>query len=792
MSPIQAAGAPSGGAPDPPPDAALAQLAQELGRVLLRAERRAGHPIDRAELAGRLFVSPASLYAYLNGTTLPNSTMFDRILRELEVTGAEAGRLGTLRDQVELGRRTRRAAAAAPGTPSLAQPQPPPPPVPRELPQPAAHFVGRAAELARLDGLLARASSGAAAVAVISGAPGIGKTTLALWWAHRVKDRFPDGQLYVDLRGFDVLGPAEPGEALRGFLSALGVGDQAMPAGLEAKAALFRSVVAERRVLVVADNAQSAEQVRALLPGTSAGFVLATSRNRLTGLAVRQHATLLDLGALASRDALALLEERIGGERVAAEPGSAQALADACAGLPLALALTAARAAASPDRPLEALAVDLRQAEARLDLLDLGEADLDLRTVFAWSCARLPEQTARLFRLLGVHAGPTLDGFACAALLELPGPPRAQLDQLVSASLLGEPTPGRFTMHDLLRLYAAESAQRTDGAYATRAAVERVLDFYLDAVGAANALLQPDFPLKPPAPRPADAPALPPLKDYREALAWFEAEIDTLQSAITHAAAHGLESRAWRLAWACAVFLRRTGRREQRADIQSVALDAATRVGDQRARAVSLRLLADAFARLDRFPEARAQLEEAARLCTDLGADEELVATHLSITRLEDAAGFLTVALRHARSALVLAEQVGHLPGLADGLTAVAKQLTRVGWHREALPLARRALELFEQSGNLEGQADVLLAIGHIGHALGDAETAREACERSAELDRRLGDRYWLARVLELLAVLDLESGDEEGCQARLTEALAALESIGHPYTEAIRARLTM
>ena len=225
----------------------------------------------------------------------------------------------------------------------------------------------------------------------MSGPPGIGKTALALYWAHQVKARFPDGQLHVDLRGFDRQAPADPGVVLQEFLQALGIGAAAVPVGLEAKAALFRSVIADRRVLIVADNARSADQVRPLLPGTPSCHVVVTSRDRLDSLAVREGAVGLALDALPPDEAMALLDRRVGTGRLDAEPGAAALLVESCAGLPLALTLTASRAATVPEQRLEVLAQELRSVDRRLDVIGLGEGDLDLRAVFAGSYGQLAE-----------------------------------------------------------------------------------------------------------------------------------------------------------------------------------------------------------------------------------------------------------------------------------------------------------------------------------------------------------------------------------------------------------------
>lgn len=363
------------------------RLSAELNRALLRAEKQRGHALDRTELAGRLNVSNSSLYAYLNGTTLPGTGVFDSLLTALDVTGAEAGRLGTLRDAAETARRVRAPAARAPKPRSTGQRWP------QQLPPHVPGFVGRKAELAWLDGLLETGPAPATrpvAIITVEGTAGVGKTTLAVTWAHHVRDRFRDGQLHVNLRGFAPEEPMDPSEALHGFLQGLGVSAAAIPAHPLAASALLRTLLADRRVLLVLDNARSAEQVRPLLPSGPGSVAIVTSRNRLDGLVVREGARRLALDVLPRYDAHALLAHRIGAERLARETHAAVELVDLCARLPLALSVAAARIAAGPEDAFGHLVAELREAHGRLDVLGFQDMDVDLRSVFDQSYALLP------------------------------------------------------------------------------------------------------------------------------------------------------------------------------------------------------------------------------------------------------------------------------------------------------------------------------------------------------------------------------------------------------------------
>jgi tetratricopeptide (TPR) repeat protein/transcriptional regulator with XRE-family HTH domain len=787
--------------PGPPgdrPEAARRRFAAELAKAVLRAEKRLGHAVDRAELAKRLNVSTGSVYAYLNGTTLPRSRLLDRLLTELGVTGPEIGRLGTLRDAVEVAQRLRRAAAPESDDSVLTGL-----PRPRQLPAPAAHFGGREASLGELDRLLGADPAGPpasdglgpdetadsavrASIVVIGGTAGVGKTTLALSWAHRIKDRFPDGQLYVNLRGFDLQAPLDPDEALHGLLHALGVQPAAIPAGLDAKSALLRSLSDRRRMLLLADNARSADHVRPLLPGSPGCLTIVTSRDRLDGLAIREGAVGITLDVLSHEEAVALLGRRIGPGRLAREPQAAAELAELCARLPLALSVAAARVAAGPGQRIGPLVAELRKVHDRLDLLGQSDADVDLRTVLDWSYTELPEDASRLLRLLGAHPGPDIDGYASAALLGTPAPPRGLLNTLTAAHLISERTPGRFGFHDLLRLYAGDLADQDDETE-RRTAMARVLEYYLTTATLAHDFIQPSRADRPPGDR---DPSQPPLGDYAHAMEWFADEFATLQSVIKQAAEHGFESYAWQLASVLTVFMRRTGRREQRVLVHQTALEAAARGSDRAAHATSLRLLADALARVNRRQEALGMLAESMAECRELGDDDGALEAHLSFVRVLDSLGDYRPALEHARSALVLAEQGSDSLLGADALTAVAKQLARLGEHTEALGFGRRALAGYSGLSHPEGEADILLSIAGSEVALGEYDLAIADYERSLELDRLLGDRYWEAHALARSAEAHQLRGDHARARARRAEAITVLESLHHPDVDEVRSRL--
>ena len=339
---------------------------------------------------------------------------------------------------------------------------------------------------------MTRDDPGAAIViTVITGTAGVGKTALAVHWAHRISDRYPDGQLYVNLRGFDPTGTAvAPAEAIRGFLDAFGVTPPQIPLSLQAQAALYRSLLAGRRVLILLDNAAEDDQIRPLLPGSPGCLVIVTSRNELRGLIVTEGAHPVDLDLLSTAEARQLLSRRAGESRVLAELPAADDIIALCARLPLALMLVAARAAAHPGFRLAALAAELREAGGSLDAFSGQDQATNVRAVFAWSYLRLSTPARRLFRLLGLHYGPDISTPAVASLAGMAREQiRPALAELARAHLVTERVPGRFAFHDLLRAYATELAGAHDSDDYRRAARRRMLDHYLHSAYRADELL---------------------------------------------------------------------------------------------------------------------------------------------------------------------------------------------------------------------------------------------------------------------------------------------------------------
>jgi DNA-binding SARP family transcriptional activator len=659
------------------------------------------------------------------------------------------------------------------------------PVVPRQLPADVVGFTGRARQLAQLDDLLA--AGAASVISAIDGTAGVGKTALAVHWAHRVADRFPDGQLYANLRGFDpggqVMGTAE---TIGGFLDALGVPPERIPHRPEAQVGLYRSLLAGKRILVVLDNARDADQVRPLLPGGPTTLTVITSRNQLTPLVASTGAHPFTLGLLPPDEARALLAHRIGADRLAAEPDSVEAIIAGCARLPLALTIVAARARTG--FPLPALAAQLAAAH-RLEALDAGDAATQVRAVFSWSYAALSPPAARLFRLLGPCPGPEISAAAAASLAALPpARARAALAELTRSNLVTEHVPGRYGFHDLLRAYAAELARTTDPEPDRHAATARLLDHYLHTAHAAARLVYPGRGEITLAAAGAgvspDRPA-----GYEQAMGWFAAEHAGLLAAVDHAAATGHDTHAWQLAWAVADFLNRQGHWHDWVATGHVAVAAADRLADPAAQAYAHRHLATAQIRLGRMAEAQVQLEHALERYRQAGDRLGGAHTHYTLGMLRHTQGRLDEALHHDQEALALYRSVDDRRGQALAHNAIGfHSLVRHG-PGPALTHCRQALALFQALGDRDGQAHTWDSIGSAHQRLGQHAEAIDCYRQAIDLFRDR-DRCQLAMSLVHLGESQLAAGDPAAARHAWNRALDILTDLAHPDAGEVRARL--
>ncbi|MEU9504826.1 BTAD domain-containing putative transcriptional regulator [Micromonospora sp. NPDC048170] len=653
------------------------------------------------------------------------------------------------------------------------------------LPPDPPQFVGRAGELAAARRLLLDAPDGSPTV-LVSGLAGVGKTLFAVCLAHSVRDDFPDGQLYVDLRGYDPVGtPTSPGEAVRGFLDALAVPPERVPATLEAQTGLYRSLLAGRRVLVVVDNVREVEQARPLLPGAAGCATVVVSRNQLSGLVVAEGARPLRLDLLTTGESHELLRRRVGRARLAGEAAAVEQIIDACGRLPLALAIVAARAASHPEFALAALAGELRAGGGGLDAFAVG--DTDVRAVFSWSYHALPPASARLFRLLALHPGPDVTVESAASLAVSPvEEARVAMRDLAAAHLVVEHVPGRYALHDLLRAYADELTPAGDGERPS--ALRRVLDHCLHTATGADRLLWPHRdPLEAP---PAVAGVRPEVFADREAaLGWFTAEHRVLLAALDRAERSGLDGHVWRLAWAMANFFARRGHWLDWVRVGESSVAAARRQGDQAAEAEAYRIRGGAHVRLRDFDAARADYGRALELFGRLGDLVGQGFTCRSLGWLCEQRGDIRDALRHDLRALELFERAGHERGVANTHNSVGWCHALLGDHEQAIDHCRRALALLDRLGDPVGMAGALDSLGYAYRQV-DLREALACYQRALGLYRGLGDRMNEALTLRNLGEAQHGGGEIDAARESWRQALDIFTGLDHPDAEQVRALL--
>jgi DNA-binding SARP family transcriptional activator/tetratricopeptide (TPR) repeat protein len=644
--------------------------------------------------------------------------------------------------------------------------------VPRQLPAGPPSFAGRHDELARLD-----AGGTTATVTAITGPGGMGKTWLALHWAHRNLGRFPDGQLFVDLRGFSPEGiPLTAAAALRGFVVALGVPPAGIPAEFDALAGLYRSLVADKRALVVLDNAHDTGQVLALLPGTPTCTVLVTSRDRLGGLATARGARMLDLGALDEGDAHSLLTSRLGHQRVAAEPEAVRELLLSCAGLPLALGVVASRAAAHPTSSLEVWARELRDAATRLGALDAGDPQSSVGAALSWSHAALNPAQAELFGLLGSAPGPDIGtAAATSALGRPPTETRELLRALTRVSLLHEHVPGRFRMHDLVRLYAAEH----DGA-GHDAALRRLVAHYVRIAHAGERLLAPHRRPVGLAPAPPGCDPRPPA-DEAAALAWFDTEHDNLLAAQRLAAERHQHIDVWQLAWALDNFHWRRGHLRANITAWLAGVAAAEHLGGPELLGRSHRRLGRAYAQAGLHAEALQHLNRAHDLARHSGDVHDRAHTENALAWAWSLQGNDREALEHAVRALDLYRALTNPVWLARALNSVGWYQARLGRPHQALEPCAQALDLFRRNHDVDGEAAALDTLGLIAHHCGDHANAVKHHHAALVLFRRLGNSYLEADTLVNIAHAYAAQGDAHHARDSWRHAVRLYRIQGRP-----------
>jgi DNA-binding SARP family transcriptional activator len=664
------------------------------------------------------------------------------------------------------------------------------PEVPRQLPAAVADFTGRGAELAALSQVVDQASAsppGTVVISAIGGTAGVGKTALALHWAHQVAGRFADGQLYVNLRGFDRSGvPMPAAEAVRGFLDALGMPPDRIPPQPEAQAGLYRSLLADRSMLIVLDNARDEQQVRPLLPASPASLVIITSRSQLAGLAAADRARLLSLDVLSHAEAVHLLTGRIGAGRAAAEPDAVGEIASLCGRLPLALAVAAARAEARPGFPLAVLAAELRDRAARLDALDAGEPGFSVRAVFSWSYRQLSAAAARMFRLLGLHAGPDVSAAAAASLAAVNEPgARRLLAELTRAHLAAEHVPGRYALHDLLRAYAADQARHTDSEPERAAAVGRVLDHYLHTARDGAAMMHPLFwpiPLTPPSP----GTSAEQFTGHEQALAWFEAEYHVLLAAMALAVDSGLDSHSWQISLAMQPFMATQGHDLEWAAHKRMTVAAGIRY-EAALVASGARDIAGTLGHYQWVPE---YFANSLKLYQQLGNRRgEALCLH-GLAAIAEYLGQYAEALGYAEQAAAVCRGIGDKAGETEVLSTVAWCHALLGEYPKARALCRHALALNTQFGTRHLEGNIWNSLGYTEYHVGDFGEAAACHERALSIFRAVGDRWGEADALTNLGDTRRAAGELPQAREAWQQALSLLDDFQHPHAAKIRAKL--
>jgi len=798
--------------------AELAALLRELRRRHAREEGGAG--FTYRDLAAATGWSHGIIGEYMSGRVLPPTGRFDTLIALLGATSAEQGAFATARDRAEENRRQASGPGARVGGGTR---QPFAATVPRQLPMDVRGFTGRARQLADLDAVLNyRGERPAVLICAVAGTAGVGKTALAVHWAHRVADQFPDGQLYVDLRGYDPQRPLEPAEALARFLRALGVDGDQVPADEAELAARYRTMLAGRRMLVVLDNAHRADQVRPLLPGSPSCFVLVTSRDDLAGLVARDGARRFGLDLLTAAEAVTLLRALIGA-RVDAEPESAAALAERCTRLPLALRIAAELAATRPDMPLAEVLDGLQDEQDRLDLLDVAQDPRTaVRSVFSWSCQHLTSGAARAFSLLGLHPGPDADAYALAALAEVPlRRARALLGELASAHLVAPARHGRYSMHDLLRAYAAERATETLSPAERDAACNGLFGYFLSTAAAAMDTLFPHEHGLRPHPPPSPFPG-PPVTEPAVAASWLDQQRPALTATAVHAARHGWPEHSIGLSCVLWRALEVGGHYTEALAIHSAAAEAAAEhggragvlvnlgsihwwlgshrtaqeyfeqslaghreAGEAEGEARALGRLGLVHERLGDYPAALAHMQEALAICRRTGNRYGEGSHLINLGTLHRRLGHYTEAAEHLRAAAETFVELGEvrLEGYALGNLGATESL--LGRHTEALAHLDRALVNCRRAADRGGEGSALGTIGAVCQRLQHYPEALEYLHQALAISRETGDRSLETETLSTLGDTLHDMRQARAALARFRSALALASQAGDRFEQA-------
>jgi DNA-binding SARP family transcriptional activator/Tfp pilus assembly protein PilF len=655
---------------------------------------------------------------------------------------------------------------------------------PRFLPRDLPDFTGREEELARLSALAEEGRDAATAVVItaIAGTAGVGKTALAVHWAHRMADRFPDGQLYVNLRGYEPGQPARPIEALALFLAALGVPAEQIPVDTARAAGMYRSVLSGKRVLVLLDNAASAEQVRPLLPSSRTSLVVVTSRDRLAGLVARDGARRLTLDTLPTPDALALLRQIIGTARAAAEPEATAALVTLCGHLPLAVRIAAAILADEPERTIAEQVSALEEGNRLAALAVEGDEQTAVRAAFDSSYTRLQPDSQRTFRLLSLAPGRDVTALSAAALVDAGVPHAAAvLDRLCAAHLVFEHAPGRYMLHDLVRLYAGERAAAQEHPRAREAALARLYEMYTNHVDAAARRLFPQTSRLPFTPtRPVE------FGSYAAAMDWLEAERPNIVAAVEYGATHRPRAAAVLLGdWLRGYFWLRRHMVDW-FTVAEAALTAAVSLGDRRAGAAAHLNLGSAYRTSGRPDEAAEHYRQAIAACREAGWLAGLAGVLGSYGNLVGDLGDLRQAVANHKEALAINRQLGRRPAQAVNLNNLGVACTDLGQFEQAVEYLTECLAGYREEGVLAPQGNTLGNLGEVYRHLGRYDEATACLREAVEVCRETGNIEGEATALDNIAAVQRDAGCFVEALGESERALEVVRRSGDPYKEAV------
>jgi DNA-binding SARP family transcriptional activator len=674
----------------------------------------------------------------------------------------------------------------------------PEPLVPLQLPVDLGAFAGREADLKALRSLMPEIpvagqltdGRGATPIASIEGMGGIGKTTLAVHFAHEVADRFPGGQIYANLRGYGPGDPVEPAAALETMLTSLGVPADRIPSDLDGRAALWRTHSAGRRLLILLDNAARTEQVRLLLPGPGC-LVMVTSRWQLRALVATHGAHRIALGELAEDDAITLLAATIGVDRVNSDPRASEDFVRYCGRLPLAIRILAVRAEQFPDVPLAEFVDELGYDEDRLGSFDLEDGDeTNIRAVFSHSYKALDDDAAQLLRLLGLPAVTDLSAPAVAALGGVDvAAARTSLGRLASAHLITESRPGRFQFHDLIRVYAAELSGQLDGERVRVETLDRLLNWYLTSALNASRLLRPERHYR--LVQGADVDMGVRFGCHQQALDWFTEETSNLIAAVSIAYREERYEQCWQLAWLLQTDFLIRARLEDWRSVFELALRASRLAGNRRGEAGILSGLGIAHSVARQHSEALGYLEQVLEIQQELDAPEGQARALYNLALSAGFNGDHERAHGHAIESLRLVRELSLDDLEADVLQALGDINSSMGRHEAALELTDSALEIWRRGGIVEDERFALYSRGNALMKLGRHDEGISCLSQAVELFFTRGELYEAADALAQLGSMYLRVGDRGKARETWLRAVHVLTELAHPDADDVRAKLT-